>query len=249
MATRDHADLVKQRSQLLRELADIDDLRRGSLRAQYRKCGKPNCHCAGAGAQGHGPYWLLTWLDRDTGKSRGRTIRADTIEQTRAQIGEYQRLRGLVRELVEVSGRICDARLDRNSIDRITRRCWWWTRSTCAQPALCHRHAEHAGLDDAQHRPLRRTGLRAWSDGAVRPCHRPPFERRAANGGAKVDHGSSGTHIAHVGGTEIGPGGGGARRCQGGVHADLLGAGHQARGSGLDEADAVDALRCRCSIA
>lgn len=49
---------------------------------------------------------------------------------------------------------------------------------------------------------------------------------------------------AHVGGTEVGPGGGGARRCQGGVHADLLGAGHQARGSGLDEADAVGALRC-----
>ena len=106
MATQDHADLVKQRGQLLRELADIDDLRQGSLRAQYRKCGKPNCHCAGAGAQGHGPYWLLTWLDRDTGKSRGRTIPADAIEQTRAQIGECQRLRGLVRELVEVSGRI-----------------------------------------------------------------------------------------------------------------------------------------------
>ena len=53
--------------------ADIGDLRQGSLRAQYRKCGKPNCHCAGEGAQGHGPYWLLTWLDRDTGKSTGLT--------------------------------------------------------------------------------------------------------------------------------------------------------------------------------
>ena len=41
-------------------------------------------------------------------------VAADAMEQTRAQIGEYQRLRGLVRELVEVSGRICDARLDAN---------------------------------------------------------------------------------------------------------------------------------------
>ena len=112
MATGDHDDLVEQRGQLLRELADIGELRQGSLRTQYRKCGKPNCHCAGEGAQGHGPYWLLTWLDRDTGKTRGRTIPADAVEQTRAQIGEYQRLRGLVRDLVEVSGRICDVRLD-----------------------------------------------------------------------------------------------------------------------------------------
>ena len=112
MATGDHDHLVEQRGQLLRELADIGDLRQGSLRTQYRKCGKPNCHCARDGAQGHGPYWLLTWLDRDTGKSRGRTIPADAVDGTRAQIAEYQRLRGLVRELVEVSGRICDARLD-----------------------------------------------------------------------------------------------------------------------------------------
>ena len=112
MATVEHDGLVEQRGQLLRELADIGDLRQGSLRTQYRKCGKPNCHCAGEGAQGHGPYWLLTWLDRHTGKTRGRTIPADAVEGTRAEIAEYQRLRALVRELVEVSGQICDARLD-----------------------------------------------------------------------------------------------------------------------------------------
>ena len=112
MATGDHDILIEQRALVLREIAGIGDLRQGSLRAQYRKCGKPNCHCAVEGAQGHGPYWLLTWLDKETGKSRGRTIPADAIEGTRAQIAEYQRLRALVRKLVEVSGRICDARLD-----------------------------------------------------------------------------------------------------------------------------------------
>ena len=112
MATPDHNGLAEQRSQLLRALAGIGDLRQGSLRAQYRKCGKANCHCARESAQGHGPYWLLTWLDRDTGKSRGRTIAPDAVDRTRAQLEEYQRLRALVRELVEVSGRICDAKLD-----------------------------------------------------------------------------------------------------------------------------------------
>ena len=41
MATGDHDELFEQRGQLLRELVDIGDLRRGSLRTQYRKCGKP----------------------------------------------------------------------------------------------------------------------------------------------------------------------------------------------------------------
>ncbi len=112
MVTGDHDVLLERRGELLRKLAGIGDLRQGSLRAQYRKCGKPNCHCAGEGARGHGPYWLLTWLDRVTGKSRGRSIPAEAVAGTQAQIAEYQRLRGLVRELVEVSGRLCDARLD-----------------------------------------------------------------------------------------------------------------------------------------
>ena len=93
MATQDHDALVEQRDRLRRELAGIGDLRQGSLRAQYRKCGKPNCHCAAEGAQAHDPYWLLTWLDRQTGKSRGRTIPAEAVEQTQAQLAEHQRLR------------------------------------------------------------------------------------------------------------------------------------------------------------
>lgn len=128
MAPNDH-HLVEQRSQLLRELAHIGDLRQGSLRAQYRKCGKPNCHCAGEGAQGHGPYWLLTWLDKDTGKSRGRTIPADAVERTRAQLAEHQRLRALVRELVEVSARLCDAQLDADKPATPVKRGAWTRRS------------------------------------------------------------------------------------------------------------------------
>ena len=56
MAIQTQDTLVEQRERLLRALAGIGDLRQGSLRAQYRKCGKPNCHCAREGAQGHGPY-------------------------------------------------------------------------------------------------------------------------------------------------------------------------------------------------
>ena len=41
--------LVAEREQLRRQLAEIGDLRPGSLVVDYRKCGKPNCHCAAEG--------------------------------------------------------------------------------------------------------------------------------------------------------------------------------------------------------
>lgn len=52
--------LAAQRDALRRRLADIGDLRPGSLVQNYRKCGKSNCRCAAAEHRGHGPYWLLT---------------------------------------------------------------------------------------------------------------------------------------------------------------------------------------------
>ena len=44
-----------KREQLVASLAHVDDFRPGFLTARFRKCGKPNCHCAQKGAPGHGP--------------------------------------------------------------------------------------------------------------------------------------------------------------------------------------------------
>jgi hypothetical protein len=101
--------LEKRRAELRAELAAVGDLRPGSLVGRYRKCGKPNCHCATDPAGGHGPSWSLT--RQVGGKTVTRIIPADGVEQTRQQIAEYQRLRRLTRELVEVSERLCEARL------------------------------------------------------------------------------------------------------------------------------------------
>ena len=38
--------LHQKREQLKAGLAQISDLRPGSLTARFRRCGKPNCHCA-----------------------------------------------------------------------------------------------------------------------------------------------------------------------------------------------------------
>ena len=106
------ADLEKRLEELRRELVCIGEMRRGSLTKRYRQCGKPNCHCAQPGDPGHGPSFSLT--RQVDGKTVTRIIPAgEAVERTQAQIAEYQRFRGLTRELIEVSERLCQARLKR----------------------------------------------------------------------------------------------------------------------------------------
>jgi hypothetical protein len=85
-------------------------MRRGSLVARYRKCGKPSCCCADAQHAGHGPSLSLTW--QVEGKTRTKIIPVEATERTKAQIAEFRRFRRLSRELVEISERLCDARLE-----------------------------------------------------------------------------------------------------------------------------------------
>ena len=103
--------LEHRRQQLIQAFLDLGDLRPGSLVARYRRCGKDYCHCARPGDRGHGPSFSLT---RNVG---GKTVtkiipRGPAVQRTQEQIAEYRRLRSLVKELVEVSEQICQAKLD-----------------------------------------------------------------------------------------------------------------------------------------
>jgi len=110
MAKKDDPEaLRKRRHEIREELAAIGDLRPGSLVPRYRKCGKPNCHCAKEEGPGHGPSWSLT--HKVDGKTVTRIIPAIAVTQTREQIAEYRRLRELTGELVNVSERLCDVSL------------------------------------------------------------------------------------------------------------------------------------------
>lgn len=103
--------LEEERDSLRRQLAEVGDLRPGSLTARYRECGKANCRCAREGAKGHGPSWSLT--RRVEGRTRTRVIPAgEEVERTRRQIGEHRRFRRLAAEFVEASERLCQARLE-----------------------------------------------------------------------------------------------------------------------------------------
>jgi hypothetical protein len=102
-------ELRRRRDRLRAELAEVGDMRPGSLVERYRQCGKPNCRCSNVGERGHGPSFSLTHAVR--GKTVTRIIPREAVEQTRQQIAEYQRFRELAREVVEASERLCDAEL------------------------------------------------------------------------------------------------------------------------------------------
>ena len=80
------------------------------LRAFYRKCGKPGCHCAAEGAPGHGPGWVVS--RRAGGRTVNRGIPADAVEETQALVAEHRRFRRLVKDLTEANEALCQARLE-----------------------------------------------------------------------------------------------------------------------------------------
>ena len=102
--------LEHRRAALRAQLAAVGDLRPGSLVGRYRKCGKPNCHCAAPGAGGHGPSWSLT---RAVGGKTVTTVipAGPAVEATQKQLAECRRFRALTQAFVEVSAQLCDARL------------------------------------------------------------------------------------------------------------------------------------------
>ncbi len=79
-------NLIDQRNSALEEFATLGNLCSGSLVETYRKCGKPNCHCAKEGGKKHGPSYLLTYLV--DGKPKSMRVKAGQLEHVREQIAE-----------------------------------------------------------------------------------------------------------------------------------------------------------------
>jgi hypothetical protein len=102
-------ELSRKREEIRNQLASVGDLRPGSLVGRYRRCGKPTCHCAKDGAEGHGPSWSLTHAIK--GKTVTRIIPAEAVDRTKAQLAEYERFRALSKEFIDTSEALCAARL------------------------------------------------------------------------------------------------------------------------------------------
>lgn len=102
-------ELEAQRARLYEQLADTGDFRRGSVSENYRRCGKPSCHCAQPDDPGHGPRYLWTRTVAGRG-SRGRQLAADEVAKVRRELDTYHRFAAVSEQIVEVNEAICEAR-------------------------------------------------------------------------------------------------------------------------------------------
>lgn len=82
-------------------MAHLDAIE-GHVVENYRRCGKPECHCATG--RGHGPYYLLTWSE--DGRTRSHHIPRDKVAQVKAMTEHYRRAREALRKIGRYNRRL-----------------------------------------------------------------------------------------------------------------------------------------------
>ncbi len=107
--TLDLQSLEAKRQELFEQLAGLGDFRRGTISANYRKCGRSNCACARPGHPGHGPQYL--WNATIAGESLAKNLRlGPELEKVGREVENHRRFVQLCEQLVQVSEQICDLR-------------------------------------------------------------------------------------------------------------------------------------------
>jgi uncharacterized protein DUF6788 len=101
--------LETRRTDLLRALASLKDMRPGSVVGAVFRCGKASCHCARPEDPGHGPSLRLTY------KWHGKTVTEalptpSAVRKAEREIAEFRDYQRLGKELVEVNEKICRLR-------------------------------------------------------------------------------------------------------------------------------------------
>jgi hypothetical protein len=102
-------DLESRRADVQLQIAQLGDLRSGSITGTGGRCGNPNCHCHRAGDPGHGPYYRLT--RKMNGKTVTETFSSPaSLAKAQREVAECQRFRELGDQLLEVNEQICELR-------------------------------------------------------------------------------------------------------------------------------------------
>jgi hypothetical protein len=102
-------DLENRRATVQMQIAQLGDMRSGSITGTVGRCGNPNCHCHRAGEALHGPYYRLT--RKVNGKTVTETFSsAASLAKAQREVTECQRFRELGERLLDVNEQICRLR-------------------------------------------------------------------------------------------------------------------------------------------
>ncbi len=75
-------------------LAELGDLRPGSLSTQYNVCGSPGRRCKASPPEKHGPYYQVSYTRK--GKSSSKFVKNKDLPVIRKQLKNYARMKLLM---------------------------------------------------------------------------------------------------------------------------------------------------------
>lgn len=121
------AALEAKRTEVVKQISQLGDMRKGSITENFRCCGKPACGCHAADHPGHGPYYAFT--TNVAGKTRTvQMLPGAKLKKFEREVSTYKEFRKLSNELIAVNETLCDARpapdetADRADLKKTSRR-------------------------------------------------------------------------------------------------------------------------------
>ena len=99
--------LEQQRENILEQIASLQPFRRGTVSTNYRKCGKPTCHCTQSEEYRHGPQHL--WNATIDGKSVAKHLRTEEeMKKYQEETQRHKQFVELCQQLIQINEQICE---------------------------------------------------------------------------------------------------------------------------------------------
>jgi hypothetical protein len=97
------AALRKRRRRLARDLPAVEHLLRGTLVETFKRCGRPNCHCATG--PGHGPKYYLS-ISQPGGRPRRDYVPSSERLKIAKLIEDSRKLRSMLDAICEINAEL-----------------------------------------------------------------------------------------------------------------------------------------------
>lgn len=103
------SDLEQRREVIAQRIAQLGDLRPGSITSTSGRCGKPDCRCHQPGQPGHGPNFRRTY--KVDGKTVSEALSTPAaIQKAEREVEEFRKFQQLTREFLGTNAEICRLR-------------------------------------------------------------------------------------------------------------------------------------------
>jgi hypothetical protein len=102
--------LQREIERIKKDLAELGELRPGSLSEQYNVCGKAGCRCKAEPPQKHGPYYQISYTRK--GRSSTKFVKREQVPAVKRQMKNYERMRKLIDQWIEAGTELSNLEIE-----------------------------------------------------------------------------------------------------------------------------------------